>query len=104
MKPETMQGTRKLDQEVERLLADDLFARRTASRVEHRAVLQNRLRAGAALAAAGIAFALGLTLFSGEASPPGLHSESSELLAAQETSQLPWEDTDTVISAALAGR
>ena len=104
MKPQNTESARSLDQEVARLLCDDQFAQRIASRVQHKASLQGRYRTGAALAAAGIALVLGVTLFTGDASPPGLQTESSALVAAQETSQLPWEDTDTVISTALAGR
>jgi hypothetical protein len=98
------ESTRVMDQEVSRLMSDGQFAQRLASRVQSKANRQGRYRMGAALAAAGIAIALGVTLFDREVSPPGLHSESSDLLAAQETSQLPWEDTDAIISSALASR
>jgi len=100
-----MNRTRNIDQEVNRLLADPEFAQRTAASVEARATWQKRYRASAALAAAALVLGLSVALFTpGTEAPPGLHSEASALVAAQETGAVPWEDTDSVISAALASR
>lgn len=97
--------TSDLDREVQRLMEDPRFAERIASRVQRSAAGKTRLRAGAALAAAaGIVFMISAALLREEASPPGLHHDSSALVAAQEISEIPWQDTDSVISTALASR
>ena len=96
-------NTADMDREVKRLLADPDFAARTAARVEQKALHKSYVRP--ALAAAGIALVLSVTLFNrGSDSPPGLHTDASDLVAAQEIGETPWQDTDSVISAALASR
>lgn len=107
-----MKRSSKLDQAVEHLLNDKTFSKRTASAVVARAEIQeafpkNRTRTWLAVAAAGL---LSISIFfwnqtnSGSQRYAGLTEASSSVLASPEQTDQVWQDTDSIISGALASR